>query len=275
MRYAAGIEYDGGDFHGWQTQSHARNVQDCVEAAFSKVAAEPVAVVCSGRTDAGVHALEQVVHFDARAQRRPSEWRRGANANLPEDVAVHWVKPVDDDFHARFSARRRCYGYVILNRPERSALHRRTATHVHRPLDAGAMRRAAQAVVGEHDFSSFRAAGCQARSPVRRVFSVDTRRAGEFVEIIVCADAFLQQMVRNIAGVLIAVGAGAQPEAWVGEVLARRDRTQGGVTAAGCGLYLLGVEYAARYGIARAFANHAGGERQGGFSIVTGKLRTE
>ena len=249
MRYAAELEYDGSGFHGWQTQSHARSVQDCVETAFSKVADESVKVICSGRTDAGVHALAQVVHFETTASRKADEWLRGANANLPEDVAAHWVRPVDDDFHARFSARRRCYRYTIWNRAERSAVHRRIAANVHHPLDIGAMHRAAQALVGEHDFSSFRAAGCQSRSPVRRIFSVGVRRDNEFVEMVVCADAFVQHMVRNIAGVLIAVGAGVQPEAWVGEVLAHCDRTRGGITADACGLCFISVDYDARYGL--------------------------
>lgn len=249
MKYAVEIEYDGGNFHGWQTQSHARNVQDCVEAAFSKVADETVKVICSGRTDAGVHALAQVAHFETGVHREASAWLRGANAGLPEDVVVHRVKPVDDDFHARFSALRRCYRYAILNLPERSALHRRTAAHVYHPLDAGAMHRAARVLIGEHDFSSFRAAGCQSRSPVRRVFSINVRRRGELVEIIVCADAFLQQMVRNIAGTLIAVGIGKQPEAWVEEVLMLRDRARAGVTADARGLCLVSVAYDARYGL--------------------------
>ncbi len=254
MKYAAGIEYDGACFYGWQSQSHARNVQDCVEAAFSKVADETVEVICSGRTDAGVHALCQVVHFETDVLRETVEWLRGANANLPDDVAVHWVKPVASDFHARFSARRRCYRYVILNRSTRSALHRNRSAWEYRPLDAAAMHRAAQALVGEHDFSAFRAAGCQSRSPVRRVFSVDVRRDGEFVQVTICADAFLQKMVRNVAGTLIAIGAGEQPEAWAGQVLACRDRTRGGVTADGCGLYLLGVEYDERYGLPSSLA---------------------
>ena len=249
MKYAAGIEYDGACFYGWQTQSHARNVQDCVEAAFSKVADETVEVTCSGRTDAGVHALCQVVHFETGAHRETIEWLRGANANLPEDVAVRWIKSVADDFHARFSARRRCYRYVILNRPTRSALHRHRSAWEYRRLDVAAMHRAAQALVGEHDFSAFRAAGCQSRSPVRRVFSVAVRRDGEFVQITICADAFLQHAVRNVAGVLIAIGVGARPEAWAGEVLASRDRTRGGVTADAGGLYLLGAEYDECYGL--------------------------
>ena len=239
----AEVEYDGTDFHGWQTQPHARNIQDYIEAALSQVADQTVKVVCAGRTDAGVHALGQVIHFDSDARRATSEWLRGANANLPGDIAVHWVKPTRDDFHARYSARRRRYRYVILNRAERPALQRRNSAWIHRPLDADAMQRAAQALVGEHDFSSFRAAGCQSHSPLRRVFGVELRRDGELVVMTICADAFLHHMVRNIAGVLIAVGGGDRPESWVGEVLAHRDRKQGGVTADARGLYLLDVEY--------------------------------
>ena len=249
MKYAAGIEYDGTCFYGWQTQAHVRNVQDCIESAFSKVADASIKITCAGRTDAGVHAIEQIVHFKTEVCRALPEWHNGANANLPEDVAVLWVKPVDDDFHARFSARRRCYRYVILNRPIRSALHRHTSAWVCRQMDEDAMHRAAQVFLGEHDFSSFRAAGCQSRSPVRSVLSIKVSRNGEFVEITVYADAFLQHMVRNIAGVLIAIGTGEKPESWAREVLMSCDRTQGGVTADSCGLYMLGIEYDEKYGI--------------------------
>ncbi len=249
MKYAVGIEYDGTDFCGWQIQSHARSVQSCVETAFSQVAGAPMKLVGAGRTDSGVHALTQVAHFGTDVQRDIFSWLRGANAHLPEDVAVLWVKPVSDDFHARFSALRRYYRYVIFNHPERSALYRRTSVRVHRPLDESAMHRAAQALVGEHDFSSFRAQGCQADSPIRQVFSIRVCRREKFVWLTVCANAFLQRMVRNIAGVLIAIGVGDRPEAWAAEVLARRDRRQGGITAGSCGLYLTDVEYAPRFGL--------------------------
>ena len=254
MKYAAGIEYDGTRFSGWQIQSHAPSVQAAVEEALSKVADVAVEVVASGRTDAGVHAIGQVAHFESGVAREPREWLRGANANLPDDVALRWVRPVAGDFHARFSARRRGYRYVILNRAERSPLYRYRSAFVHQPLDADAMRRSAQALVGEHDFSSFRAAGCRSRSPVRRVFEIVVRRcpnAKEFIEITVTADAFVQHMVRNVAGALIAVGAGERPGAWVAELLAARDRTRGGVTADACGLYLLGVEYDEHYKLPR------------------------
>ena len=255
MKYAVGIEYDGTDFCGWQIQPHIRSVQSCVEAAFSKVAAgAPVKFVGAGRTDSGVHALGQVAHFETNAQRGVLSWLRGANANLPEDVAVLWVKPVPDDFHARFSALRRHYRYVIFNHAERSALYRRTSVRVCRPLDESAMHRAAQALVGEHDFSSFRAQGCQSHNPVRRVLFIRVCRQGGFVQLTICANAFLQHMVRNIAGVLIAIGVGDRPVAWAGEVLARRDRKQGAITAGSRGLYLTDVEYAPRFGLPPAGA---------------------
>ena len=265
MKYAVGIEYDGTDFCGWQIQPHARSVQSCVEAAFSRVAGAPVQCVGAGRTDGGVHALGQVAHFETDVRRDVVSWLRGANAHLPEDAAVLWVKPVSEDFHARFSALRRYYRYVIFNHSERSAVYRRTSVRVYRPLDESVMHRAAQALVGEHDFSGFRAEGCQSHSPIRRVFSISVCRREKFVWLTICANAFLQRMVRNIAGVLIAIGVGDRPEVWVSEVLAKRDRTQGGVTAGVCGLYLTGVEYAPRFGLPPAA--EAGPGEEGGSSI--------
>ena len=247
MKYAAILEYDGTGFCGWQTQRHARNVQDCVDSALSKVADESVRAVCAGRTDAGVHAVGQVIHFETNVRRSPDEWRNGVNAQLPADVSVAGISEVSDDFHARFSAKCRRYHYIVLNYPDRRALLRRFTARIYRRLDAEAMHRSAQALVGEHDFSSFRGAGCQSASPVRRVISIDVRRSGNFVVIKTCADAFLQHMVRNIAGVLLAVGSGEVSEARVGEVLACRDRTQAGITAESCGLYLSKVEYDACY----------------------------
>jgi tRNA pseudouridine38-40 synthase len=244
MRVALGVEYDGSRFSGWQLQRHAvRTVQGELETALSRVAAHPVRVVCAGRTDTGVHATGQVVHFDTTAEREPRNWLLGANVHLPPDVAVTWARRVDDHFHARFAAQSRRYRYLVLNRQARSSLLAGRATWVHRPLDAARMHAAGQALVGEHDFSSFRAIGCQARSPVRTLHGLDVARFGERLVLTVHANAFLHHMVRNIAGVLIAIGRGDEPVAWAAEVLARRDRTRGGVTAPPDGLYFERVWY--------------------------------
>jgi tRNA pseudouridine38-40 synthase len=244
MRIALGIEYDGQAFKGWQLQRHAvRTVQGEVERALGVVANHPVRVVCAGRTDTGVHATGQVVHFDTEAERASRNWVLGANVNLPSDVAVHWAERVDDDFHARFSARARAYTYVILNRPTRSSLGSGRTTWVHKPLDAAVMHAAAQALVGTHDFSSYRALGCQAKSPVRTLHEIGVRRQGELVLLSVHANAFLHHMIRNMAGVLIAIGLGDRPESWAADVLALRDRTLGGVTAPPDGLYFERVDY--------------------------------
>lgn len=249
MKFAACLEYDGADFFGWQSQSHARSVQDCVETAFSRVADHELKMVCAGRTDAGVHATGQVAHFESRARRGDDAWRRGADSHLPDDVRVRWVRPVSDEFHARFSALRRRYRYVILNAPTPSALLRRLSGWEYRPLDAAAMHEAGQTLVGEHDFSAYRGAGCPSRTPMRRVESLRVHRGGRFIYVDVCANAFLQHMVRNVVGVLLEIGRGEKPRDWARRVLASRDRTQGGVTVAGAGLYLVGIEYDARHAL--------------------------
>ncbi len=249
MRYAAGIEYDGSRFHGWQIQDHARSVQQCLEQALSRVADHPVRVQCAGRTDTGVHATAQVVHFDSEAKRTTRNWRLGANVNLPADIALNWIEAVDEDFHARFSATGRAYRYVLLNRGSRPALLHRRVTWVHRPLDVTRMNAAAQALLGEHDFSSYRALGCQAKSPVREIRRLTLRRQGDFVVMDIEANAFLHHMVRNIVGVLSAIGRGEEEIDWAAEVLARRDRTRGGVTAPADGLYLTRVDYPARFAL--------------------------
>lgn len=251
MRIALGIEYDGSGFAGWQWQRGKRTIQAVLEQALSRVADEPVRVVCAGRTDAGVHASEQVAHFDTQAHRLPYSWLIGTNTALPEDVRVLWVREVAEDFHARYSAIARLYRYVILNRPVASALHRRQVTWYHGPLDAERMARAASQLVGDHDFSSFRAQDCQSRSPRRQMHFIHVRREAERVIIDLCANAFLHHMVRNIAGVLMAVGSGRRPPEWAGEVLAARDRKAAAVTAPAEGLYLAGVCYPERFGIAR------------------------
>lgn len=249
MRIALGVEYDGSRYQGWQSQRSVDTVQKVVERALSRVAGERVRVHCSGRTDTGVHATGQVVHFDTTAQRRPYNWILGANVNLPKDVSVQWALPAAEEFHARFSALRRRYTYVIINRLARPAVLARRVAWVHRSLDADRMGEAAGSLLGRHDFSSFRARGCQARSPVRTVHEIAIRRCGEFLFLSVEADGFLQRMVRNIAGALIEVGTGRRPVAWIGECLAMRDRRAGGVTAPAGGLYLSGVRYPEEFGI--------------------------
>ena len=243
MRIAAIVEYDGSNFSGWQRQDHARSVQGVVEDALSRVADEPIQVTVAGRTDAGVHGLAQVIHFDTSAARSEYSWVRGANSNLPADVALLWAAPVDDGFHARYSATGRHYHYVILNRPIRPTYLARRVTHEFRLLDVKPMQEAARHLVGEHDFTSFRAAECQAKSPVRELRALEITRHGELVHVRAHANAFLQHMVRNLAGVLMTIGAGEREPGWAREVLEARDRAAGGVTAAPDGLYLREIEY--------------------------------
>lgn len=249
MRIAAIVEYDGSGFSGWQLQSGTRTVQGEVEAAISRVANEPVRVITAGRTDTGVHATAQVFHFDTSAERSQHSWKQGVNTHLPPDVVLRWVSVVSDEFHARFSATGRRYHYVILNRAERPALLKHKVTWERRPLDETAMQRAAKVLQGTHDFSSFRTVHCQAKSPVRELRELGVKRDGDRVIICAYANAFLHHMVRNLAGVLIAIGVGEQPEQWASEVLAHRDRTLGGVTAPADGLYLSAIEYPEHFNI--------------------------
>lgn len=249
MRIALGIEYDGSHFSGWQRQAHAVGVQQVLEEALSKVADHSVEVVCAGRTDAGVHATAQVVHFDTEAERSPRAWVLGTTCNLPAEVCVNWAQPVSPEFHARFSATGRRYRYVILNRPVRPALLHERVCWEHWPLDAARMAEAAACLLGEHDFSSFRAQGCQARHPRREIYALDIQRHGEFIYLDIAANAFLHHMVRNVAGTLMAVGRGDRSVGWVAEVLAARDRTAGGATAPAAGLYLVDVRYPERFGL--------------------------
>jgi tRNA pseudouridine38-40 synthase len=246
-RFAMGVEYDGSAFHGWQRQHGARTAQEALEQAVSAVADHQVGLRCAGRTDAGVHALEQVVHFDSRARRSDRSWLLGTNANLPGDVSVLWVRPVQPDFHARFSAVARHYRYLILSQPTRPALLRRRAVWTHYPLRLDLMRQAAHYLVGEHDFSSFRALGCQAKSPVRRIHYLDLSEQRGLFQLSIGANGFLHHMVRNIAGVLMSVGRGEAPPYWVRDLLQVRDRTQGGITAPPHGLYLVRADYPARF----------------------------
>ena len=243
MRIALGIEYDGTAYNGWQRQRTGHGVQERLETALSTVADEPVEVICAGRTDTGVHASGQVVHFDTTSERDSRGWLLGANSNLPGDVSVMWTRPVDDSFHARFSATSRSYRYRILNRLERSALHRHRAWWVYDPLDAERMHTAAQALTGKHDFSAYRAAGCQASTPDREITKISVERDGDWITLHVSANAFLQHMVRNITGTLAAIGRGDESVGWAGEVLAGRNRKRGGAAAPPHGLTLVGVEY--------------------------------
>ncbi|MDB5987963.1 MAG: truA [Nevskia sp.] len=246
-RWAASVEYLGTRFSGWQTQAGRDSVQATLEAALSKVAAHPVSVIAAGRTDAGVHALGQVVHFDSASLRTPYAWVLGSNSNLPPDISLGWIMPVADHFDARRSATLRRYRYVIRNLRARSALLTDRVTWVPQPLDADAMHRAAQALLGEHDFSAFRAAECQSSTPMRKLREIAVFRQHEFVVLDVCANAFLHHMVRNIAGSLIEIGKGRQTEPWAAELLAGRDRTKAAMTAAARGLYFLGPEYPPQY----------------------------
>jgi len=248
-RIALGIEYDGSRFLGWQTQAEGGTVQDALQAALSGVAGEELRVTCAGRTDRGVHARGQVVHFDTLAERPGSAWVRGVNAMLPEAVAVLWSQHVGSDFHARYSALSRTYRYVLLNRPVRPALAARYAGWHHAPLALEPMREAAALLLGEHDFSAFRAAECQAKNPVRTLHSIDIDRRGDFVEFTLRANAWLQHMVRNIVGTLVYVGRGKHPPQWARQLLESADRSLAAPTFGAEGLCLDSVEYDARWNL--------------------------
>ena len=251
MRYALGVEYDGSGFQGWQGlgPSGPPTVQAALERALSSVADQAITVTCAGRTDAGVHAQCQVVHFDSTAQRDPRAWTLGTSGRLPPAVCVRWCVPVPVEFHARFSARARRYRYRLVNRPVRPALYRSLMAWERRPLDADAMHRSAQVLLGENDFSAFRTVHCQAPHARRDLQEISVRRIGETVEIEVQANAFLHHMVRNIVGSLLEIGAGAQPEAWIAQLLAGRDRTLAGPTAPPQGLVFLHPLYPPEWGL--------------------------
>jgi tRNA pseudouridine38-40 synthase len=249
MRYALGVEYDGSEFLGWQSQRQSPTVQDTLEQAVSVVANHPVKVVCAGRTDTGVHARGQVVHFDSPSERDERSWLLGTNSNLPEAVSALWIRPVSDEFHARFSAYERSYRYTICNRWIRPALGRRELSWYRRELDAGRMHRAAQHLAGEHDFSAFRSAGCKARHAVREIKRIEIHREAQRIILDIAANGFLYHMVRNIVGSLLEVGTGDREEQWIRGLLEAGDRTQAGVTAPPNGLCFMAVRYPQHFGL--------------------------
>lgn len=249
-RWAAGVEYLGTAYSGWQWQGHAPSVQQQVERALSNVADHELKVTAAGRTDAGVHAYNQVIHFDSEAERAPHAWLFGTNSQLPRDISLRWVQaPADPGFNARYSATARRYRYVMLPARSRSALLADRVAWLVGDLDVESMHRAAQALVGEHDFSAYRDSACQSRTPMRRLDHIEVARIREFVVLEVEANAFLHHMVRNIAGVLMAIGQGKQPQEWARTVLESRERARGGVTADAGGLYFVGPVYPARFGL--------------------------
>jgi tRNA pseudouridine38-40 synthase len=248
-RVAAIIEYDGTDYAGWQSQVHSASIQDAVEAALSFVAGHPIVAICAGRTDSGVHAVGQVIHFDTHAERTPRAWVLGANTRLAPSIALQWAGEVTSGFHARHRASRRIYRYAILNRSARSALQRTRAAWIHRPLDADAMHAAAQALLGEHDFSAFRSIECQSKTAIRRVDAIEVTREGDYLWLEITANAYLHHMVRNIVGTLLNVQREAEPFAAMAKVLEGADRRYAGATAPAAGLYLWRVEYPAVFGI--------------------------
>lgn len=249
MRIALGVEYFGNGFHGWQSQASGGTVQDSLEAALAEIAGLPIGVICAGRTDAGVHATHQVVHFDAPVERPLTAWVRGVNSNLPAGVAVRWAQAMDAEFHARFSARGRRYRYLLLNRPQRPGLWSGRVGWHHGALDLLQMQDAAQRLLGEHDFSAFRAAGCQAKTPVKALWRADIRQQGNLFVFDFEASAFLHHMVRNLVGSLVYIGKGTQPAGWIDELLQAKDRKQAAPTFSPDGLYFRGPIYEPHWGL--------------------------
>jgi len=250
QRVALGVAYNGRHYHGWQRQKHGHiSVQEKLEDALSLVADQTIKVICAGRTDAGVHASAQVVHFDTNAVRPMRAWTHGGNMNLPDDIAVQWAHPVTEKFHARFSATARRYRYVIYNHPMRPALMDKEVSWNYRPLDAARMQQAADYLVGKHDFSSFRAAACQANSPVRTIHHLQVIKAGDYIVLEVRANAFLHHMIRNLAGLLMKIGCGDASPEWAEQVLAAKDRRASAATAPPYGLYFVDAEYDTEFGL--------------------------
>lgn len=251
MRIALMVEYDGSQYHGWQAQAGLRTVQQALERALSHVADHEISVVCAGRTDTGVHATNQIIHFDSEKERTIRSWIHGANSFLPKDVCVKWGREMPDNFHARFSATSRRYQYVVYNAPIRPALLRSNVTWQYRQLDHRLMHEASQHLLGEQNFTSFRSVECQSKTPMRHVHHLQVTRKGDLIIIDISANAFLHHMVRNIAGVLIAVGSGRKPVSWVHDVLCAQDRTLGAETAPPYGLYLVEVVYPAAFNVVK------------------------
>ena len=247
MRIAFGVEYDGSSYVGWQKQNNGVSVQGCVEAAMAKVANHPISVVCAGRTDRGVHALGQVIHADVEVERSTHSWLFGTNANLPKDISILWAQAVDDNFHARFSAQARHYRYVIYNRLSRPALFAKKVTWEYRSLDIARMQEAAQFLIGQHDFTSYRTVACQANNPVRTILYLNLSQQHNQIYLDISANAFLHHMVRNIVGVLLDIGSGIKPPEWTKQVLDAHDRKQASVTAPADGLYFYKIDYPAPY----------------------------
>ncbi|GAB3032009.1 tRNA pseudouridine(38-40) synthase TruA [Bowmanella dokdonensis] len=249
MRIALGIEYDGASYYGWQRQREVNSVQQELETVLSRIADQPIELTCAGRTDAGVHATGQVVHFDVDKPRAMRAWTLGMNASLPDTIAVKWAREVPEAFHARFSATARRYRYVIYNHPLRTGILRQGVTHYHSHLDIDKMQQAAQCLLGEHDFSAFRAAICQSRSPFRNVTHIRLHRLKDFVVLEIQANAFLHHMVRNITGSLLEIGSGRQPVEWLQTLLEMKDRSKAAATARPNGLYLVDVSYPEAFGL--------------------------
>lgn len=247
MRIALGVEYDGSAYCGWQSQPDGRTVQDVLQGALSQIASEPIKIIAAGRTDTGVHAIEQVVHFDTQAHRPMTAWVRGANALLPSGVAVLWAHQVDQEFHARFSAQARSYRYNLYCRPVRSGLHHGKVGWFHQSLDVEKMREATQYLLGEHDFSAFRASECQAKSPIKSIAQIDIHQQNELIILDLTANAFLHHMVRNIVGCLVYIGKGKHPPEWMRVVIESRQRSQAAPTFAPDGLYLRRITYDAKW----------------------------
>lgn len=247
MRIALGIEYNGRDYYGWQAQAHLPTIQGYLEAALSIIADEPIKIICAGRTDAGVHAIGQVIHFDTEANRSSRAWILGTNSHLPDSISVRFAESVDDSFHARFSAIARRYRYIIHNHMSRPAILTSRVTWHYDVLNVATMQEAGQYLLGEQDFSSFRSAECESKTPMRNVHSVDVFRSGDYVVIDIQANAFLHHMVRNIVGVLMRIGAGFNEPEWMQTVLAAKDRRKAADTAPAAGLYLTQVFYPLPY----------------------------
>lgn len=256
MRIALGIEYDGSHFHGWQRQPNLRTAQGALEKVLSNIANHEVHTVCAGRTDTGVHALNQVIHFDTNADRAMKAWIFGANSQLPKDLCVRWVHGASDDFHARFSAKSRSYRYIIYNSSIRPAVARANVSWYYRALNHQLMHKAAQELVGEHDFSSFQASECQSRSSKRKISNIEVKRVADYIIVDVTANAFLHHMVRNIVGVLMLVGAQKKEVSWVRDVLEAKNRAVAAETAPPYGLYLRDVEYPEQHGLPKVTQNN-------------------